>query len=76
MWEVGERFQRERMYVYLWPMHGLPCGAGGKESTYNSGDVGSIPGLGRCPGGRHGNPGQYSCLETPHESRSLAGGSR
>ena len=28
-------------------------------------DVGSIPGLGRSPGGRHGNPLQYSCLENP-----------
>ena len=26
-------------------------------------DAGSIPGFGRCPGGRHGNPFQYSCLE-------------
>ena len=29
------------------------------------GDAGSIPGLGRCPGGEHGNPYQYSCLENP-----------
>ena len=28
-------------------------------------DVGSIPGSGRFPGGRHGNPLQYSCLENP-----------
>ena len=28
-------------------------------------DVGSIPGSGRSPGGRHGNPLQYSCLENP-----------
>ena len=28
-------------------------------------DVGLIPGLGRSPGGRHGNPLQYSCLENP-----------
>ena len=28
-------------------------------------DVGSIPGLGRSPGGGHGNPVQYSCLENP-----------
>ena len=30
-------------------------------------DVGSIPGLGRSPGGGHGNPLQYSCLENPME---------
>ena len=28
-------------------------------------DVGSIPGLGKSPGGWHGNPLQYSCLENP-----------
>ena len=30
-------------------------------------DSGSIPGLGRSPGGGHGNPLQYSCLEDPME---------
>ena len=29
----------------------------------NAGDPGSIPGLGRSPGGGHGNPLQYPCLE-------------
>ena len=28
-------------------------------------DMGSVPGLGRSPGGGHGNPLQYSCLENP-----------
>ena len=28
-------------------------------------DVGSIPGSGQSPGGEHGNPLQYSCLENP-----------
>ena len=37
------------------------------------GDPGSIPGLGRSPGGGHGNPFRYSCLENPHGQRSLAG---
>ena len=32
---------------------------------------GSIPGLGRSPGGGHGNVLQYSCLENPHGQRSL-----
>ena len=45
----------------------------GKESTYIVGDVGSILGLGRSPGGGHGNPLQDSCLENPHGHRSLAG---
>ena len=33
----------------------------------------SIPGLGRSHGGGHGNPLQYSCLESPHGQRSLGG---
>ena len=39
-----------------------------KNSSANAGDVrdtSSIPGLGRSPGGEHGNPLQYSCLENP-----------
>ena len=39
-----------------------------KNKPTNTGDVtdsGSIPGLGRSPGGGHGNPHQYSCLENP-----------
>ena len=39
----------------------------------NAGELGSIPGLGRSPGGEHGNPLQYSCLEKSHGQRSLAG---
>ena len=44
-----------------------------KESTYNAGDLGSIPGSGRSPGGGHSNPLQYSCLENPYGQRSLEG---
>ena len=32
-----------------------------------------VPGLGRSPGGGHGNPLQYSCPENPHGQRSLVG---
>ena len=44
-----------------------------KKSSYNTGDLGSIPGLERSPGGRHGNPLQYSCLENSYGQRCLAG---
>ena len=44
-----------------------------KESACNAGDLGLIPGLGRSLGRGHGNPLQYSCLENPHEPRSLMG---
>ena len=40
-------------------------GSDGKASTYNAGDLGSIPGLGRSPGEGNGKPLQYSCLENP-----------
>ena len=39
----------------------LPTNAGDRR------EVGSIPGLGQSPGGRHGNPLQYSRLENPME---------
>ena len=47
---------------------GLPGWLSGEESTCSagaSGDKGSIPGSGRSPGGGHGNPFQYFCLENP-----------
>ena len=31
----------------------------------DTGDMGLVPGLGRFPGGGHGNPLQYFCLENP-----------
>ena len=43
----------------------------GKESACNVGDLGLIPGLGRYPGGGHGNLLQYFCLENPHGQRNL-----
>ena len=39
-----------------------------KNPPANAGDIrdaGSVPGLERSPGGGHGNPLQYSCLENP-----------
>ena len=36
-----------------------------KNPPADAGDWGSIPGLGRFPGGGHGNPLEYSCLENP-----------
>ena len=42
---------------------GFPGGSDGKVSDCTAGDPGSIPGSGISPGGRNGNPLQYSCLE-------------
>ena len=40
-------------------------GSASKESACSTGDLGSIPGSGRFPGGGHDNPLQHSCLEHP-----------
>ena len=65
-------------YLSLIRMHvtgfrAFPGGSDGKETACNAGDLSSIPGLGRSPGGGHGNPLQYSCLKNPHGQRSLEG---
>ena len=44
----------------------LSGGSDSKESACNVGNLGSILQLRRSPGGGHGNPLQYSCLENPH----------
>ena len=54
-------------FNYLATIHflGFPGSSDGKESAYNEGDLGLIPGSGRSPGGENGNPLKYSCLESP-----------
>ena len=52
------------------PIGDFPGGSDGKASVYNAGDPGSIPGQGRSPGKRNGNPLQYSCLENPTDRRA------
>ena len=56
---------------------GLPKWRSGKESPANAGDardMGSIPGLGRSPGGGHGSPTPVFLPGESHGQRSLAGG--
>ena len=60
-------------WIFSFITKGFPGGSDGKESTCSVGDMGSIPGLGRSPGGGHGHPLHYSCLENPHGQRSLVG---
>ena len=58
-------------------LRGFPGGTVVKTLPANEGDlraVGSVPGLGRCPGEGNGSPLQCSCLENPsHGQRSLVG---
>ena len=57
----GKRISYSFPYIYyIW---GLSRWCSGKNPPAYVGDVGSIPGLGRSPGERNGNPLQYSCLE-------------
>ena len=52
---------------------GFPGGSEGKESAYSAGDLCSIPGLGRFPGGRHGYPTPVFLSAETHGQRSLVG---
>ena len=67
--EIPWRRDRLPTPVFL----GFLGGSDGKESACNVEDLGSIPRLGRSPGGGHGNALQYSFLESPHGQRGLAG---
>ena len=52
---------------------GLPGGSDCKESACNVTDLGSILGLGRSPGGGHGNPTPVFLPAESHGDRSLVG---
>ena len=60
MFEARTRnlFAPNKIHVAAYP--GFPGNSAGKESTCNTGDPGSIPGLGRFPGEGIGYPLQYS----------------
>ena len=63
---VLHSFIEECIYIYSFIIHFIvvfPSGSSGKESAYNAGGMGLIPGSGRSPGGGNGNPLQYSCLK-------------
>ena len=50
-------------YLYLLAVFGFLGGSDGKESPWNVGDLGKIPGSGRSPGEGNGNPLQCSYLD-------------
>ena len=62
--------QATKVYCIEQGTMGFPGGSAGKESTYNAGDLGSIPRSGRSPGGANGNPLQYSRLENPMDRKA------
>ena len=55
-WQIAAFYEKER---------GFPGDSAVKNPPANSGDAGSIPGLGRSPGEENGNPLEYSCLGNP-----------
>ena len=62
----SQRVRHDWATQHILPMVGFPDGSVGKESSCSAGDtgdVGSIPGSGRNPGGGNGYPLQYSCLD-------------
>ena len=53
-------------YIYMdWASRVVLVVKNRPATTGDIRDTGSIPGLGRSPGGGHGDPLQYSCLENP-----------
>ena len=65
----GDRYKRESDNPQ-WVSQGLLMVKSPSAIAGDVRDVGSIPGSGRSPGGRHGNPLQYSCLGNPMNRRT------
>ena len=70
---VSNAFSLMISFTYYGFIDGFPGSTSVKNPPANGGDPSSIPGLGRSPGGGHGNPFQYSCLQNPHGQQSLVG---
>ena len=71
---MGSKSQIPEKEIYIFLLYffngylaflGLPGSTAGKESVFNAGDLGSIPGLGRSPGGGHGNHSTILSWESP-----------
>ena len=70
-WDVTTHSPERSKLKCLRTAKGFPGGGSdGKESACSAGDLGSVPGLGRSPGGGNGNLLQYYCLENPTDRRA------
>ena len=58
-------FSVKFFYLQYGEDRGFPGGSVVKNTTANSGNIGSVPGWGKSPGEGNGNPLQYSCLGNP-----------
>ena len=63
------KLQKQHFFLSLERVLDFPGGSDGKESAYNAGNPGSIPGSGRSGEGND-NPLQYSCLENPMDGEA------
>ena len=68
----NRKYNKHNQKLKLWwkNLLGCPGGSAGKESACKTGDLGSIPGLGRPPGEGKGYPLQYCGLENPKSTGS------
>ena len=64
LWAL-ELFIAPQIWQEFLSLGGFPGSSGSKESSCNAGNPGSIPGMGRSPGGGHGNPLRILALRTP-----------
>ena len=73
LWLVKVEKQKWRCSIPLWQasLWGLPLRFSGKKYTYDAGDMGLIPGLGRSPGEGGGTLLQYSLLENPMDRGAM-----
>ena len=64
-WTQLKQLSRHARTLKPLKLFGFPWELRGKGSACNAGDMGSIPGSEKSPGGGNGNLLQYSCLENP-----------
>ena len=72
-WEGGTSWESWHWHIYATICKIYPGGSAGKESACNAGDLGLIPGLGRCPGEGNGCALQLFLPGEFNRWRSLAG---
>ena len=58
-------------YTYMWASQVVLVVKSLPSNAEDIRDVGSIPGSGTSPGGEHGNPFQYSCVENPMDREAI-----
>ena len=56
-----------KLYLYNWASQVVLVVKNRPAKAGDLGDTGLIPGSGKSPGGGHGNPLQYACLENPKD---------